>query len=150
MAGDDDDSMMPVTAPGCTNAAARMCNFATTSMEQDDKTNWDSESDKPEQQNYCPARMSDYEDWGMDNVIDMGDHPSRADEPPTVRDKRIEGASSIVKVPTIVTHPPDPTHVSTSEGSPSTEDEEDADRLASEGGDADARFIHRLHIHRIW
>ena len=126
MAGDDDDSMTPAAAPGCTGAAVCMSSFATTSMEQDDETDWDSESDKPEQWNYHPADMNDYEDWVEDNV-DVGDHPSCANEPPTVKDKHIEGASSIAEVPTIATHPPDPTHLSMPEGSPHTEDDKDAD-----------------------
>ena len=105
-------------------------------MEHDDETNWDSESDKPEWQNYHPAGMSDYGDWAEDNV-DMGDHPSHADEPLTVRDKHIEGASSIAEVPTIATHPPDPTHLSMPEGSLHAEDDEDPDKPVSEGGDPD-------------
>ena len=48
--------------------------------------------------------------------IDMGDHPSCAGEPPTVRDKCIEGVSSIAKAPAITTHPPDPTHLDMPEG----------------------------------
>ena len=135
MAGDDDNSMTPAVALGCTGVATRMSSFVTTSMEQDDETDWDSESDKPAQQNYHPAGMSDYEDWAEDN-IDMGDHPSHADEPPTIRDNHIEGASGMAEAPESTTHPPNPTHLSTPEGSPHTEDNKDADRLASKGGDA--------------
>ena len=136
LAGDDYDSMTLAAAPGCTGAAACMSRFTVTSMEQDNETDWDSESDKPARRNYRPVGMSDYEDWVEDNV-DMGDHPSCADEPPTVRDKCIEGASGIVKAPTIATHPPNPTHLSTPEGLPHTKDDKIADRPASEGGNAD-------------
>ena len=107
-AEDDDDSMMLVVAPGCTGTTTHMSSFMTTSMERDDETDWDSESNKPPWLGYRPVGMSD-EDWAEDN-IDMGDYPSCADEPPTVSDKCIEGASGIAEVPTIATHPPDPTH----------------------------------------
>ena len=40
--------MTPAAAPGCTGVAAHMSSFATTSMEHDNETNWDSESNKPE------------------------------------------------------------------------------------------------------
>ena len=86
-ANDDEDNMTPAAAPGCTSAAAHMSSFATTSMEQDDETNWDSESDKPPWQRYCPVGMSN-EDWAKDN-IDMGDYPAHADKPPTISDKHI-------------------------------------------------------------
>ena len=136
MAGGDDDSMTPAAAPGCTSAATRRSSFTITSMEQDDETDWDSESDKPARRNYRPASMSDYEDWAEDNIA-MGDHPSCVDEPPTIGDKCIEGASSMAKAPESTTHPPDPMHLSTREGSPHTEDDKDVDRPASKGGDAD-------------
>ena len=135
-AGDNDDSMTPAAAPGCTTAAAHMSNFTSTCMEQDDETNLDSESDKPMQQNYCPAGMNDYEDWTEDN-IDMGNHPACADEPPTLGDNHIEGASSMTKAPANTTHPPDPMHLSIPGDSPHTEDDEDVDKPASEGGDTD-------------
>ena len=128
-AEDDNDSMMLAATPGCTSTAAGMSSFVTTSMEQDDETNWDSESDRPPWWGYCPVGMSD-EYWAEDN-IDMGDYLAHADEPPTVSDKRIEGASGIVEVPTIATHPPDPMHLSTPEESPHTGDDEDADNPAS-------------------
>ena len=83
-----------------------------------------------------PIDLRSSEDWAEDNV-DMGDYLAHADEPPTVSDKRIEGASSIAEVPTIATHPPDPMHLSTPEGSPHTGDDEDADKSASEEGAAD-------------
>ena len=132
LAGDDNANMMLAVAPGCTSAASHMSSFTATSMEQDNETDWDSESDKPPQQEYHLAGMSDYEDWVEDNV-DMEDHPSCADEPPTVSDKHTEGASGIVEVLTIATHPPDPTHFSTLESSPHTEDSEDANRPVSQG-----------------
>ena len=111
LAEDDDDSMMPAAAPGCTGTTARMSSFTTTSMEWDDETNWDSESNKPPWWGYRPVGMSD-EDWAEDN-IDMGNYLACADKPPTVSDKHIEGASGIVEVTTIATHPPDPMHLST-------------------------------------
>ena len=134
-ADDDDDKMMPAAASGCTSAAACMSSFATTSMERDDETDWDSESDRPLWWGYCLAGMSD-KDWAEDN-IDMGDYPACADEPPTISDKHIEGASSIVEVPMIATHLPNPTHLNTPEGSPHTGDDDDADKPVSDKGAAD-------------
>ena len=104
-AEDDDDNMMLAAAPGCTSATAHMSSFTTTSMEQDDETDWDLDSDRPLWQGYHLAGMSD-EDWAENN-IDMGDYQAHANEPPTISDKHIEGAS--IEVPTIATHPPDPT-----------------------------------------
>ena len=57
LAEDDDNSMMLAAAPGCTSAAACMSSFATTSMEQDDETDWDSKSDRPPRRGYRPAGM---------------------------------------------------------------------------------------------
>ena len=73
--------------------------------------------------------MSDKE-WAEDN-IDMGDYLARADEPPTISDKYIEGASSIAEVPMIATHLPDPTHLSTPEESPHTKEDDDTDKPIS-------------------
>ena len=95
---------------------------------------YDSESDRPPQLGYNPVGMND-EDWAEDNM-DMRDYPAHADEPSTVSDKHIERASSIVKVPTIATHLPDPTHLSTPEESPRTGDDKDADKPISEEGAA--------------
>ena len=44
---DDDDDMMPAAALGCSVVPLCMRNFAATSMEQENKTDWDSESDQP-------------------------------------------------------------------------------------------------------
>ena len=135
---DDDDKMMPAAAPGCTSAAACMSSFATTSMERDDETDWDSESDRPLWWGYRLAGMSD-KDWAEDN-IDMGDYPACADEPPTISDKHIEGiegASGIVEVPMIATHLPDPMDLNTLEESPHTGDDDDADKPVSDKGAAD-------------
>ena len=44
---DDDNAMMPAAALGCSATSLRMKNFAATSMEQENETNWDSESDQP-------------------------------------------------------------------------------------------------------
>ena len=81
-ANDDDNNMMLAAAPGCTSAATCMSSFANSSMEQDDETDWDSESDKPPWRGYCLVGMSN-EDWAKDN-IDMGDYPAHADEPLTI------------------------------------------------------------------
>ena len=78
--------------------------------------------------------MSD-KDWAEDN-IDMGDYLACADEPPTVSDKHIEGTSSIVEVPTIATHLPNPMHLSTAKESPHTRDNDDADKPISNKGAA--------------
>ena len=69
----------------------------------------------------------------IDN-IDMGDYLAHADEPPTISDKHIEGASSIVEVPTIATHLPDPTHLSTPEESPCTGEDDNTDKPISKEG----------------
>ena len=47
----------------------------------------------------------------------MGDHPDCADELPTVEYGHTKGASGMAKAPTTTTHPPDPMHLSTPEGS---------------------------------
>ena len=44
---DDNDSMTPATAPGCSATTLHLRNFAATSMEQENETDWDSESDQP-------------------------------------------------------------------------------------------------------
>ena len=62
--------------------------------------------------------MSDQEEWGDNDCIDMGDHPSLAEEPPTIEHDHIEGADSEAEVPTIDTHSLDPMHDSTPESSP--------------------------------
>ena len=86
-------------------------------MEQENKTDWDSESNRvpPKLQ---PVGISDQEEWDDDDQIDMGNHPAVADEPPVVEYSRIEGANSGVEVPTINTHLPDHTHFSTPDSSP--------------------------------
>ena len=133
LADDDHDNMTLAAAPpGCTSAAAHMSSFMTTSMEWDDETDWDLESDRPLWQGYRLVGMSD-KDWAEDN-IDMGDYPVHANEPPTISDKHIEGASGIVEVPTIVTHLPDPMHLSTPEESPHAGKDDDADKPISKEG----------------
>ena len=62
--------------------------------------------------------MSDQEEWGDNDCIDMGDHPSLAEEPPTIKHDHIEGADSEAEVHTINTHPTDPMHDSTADSSP--------------------------------
>ena len=42
-----DDGMTPATALGCSATALCMRNFAATLMEQENETDWDSESDQP-------------------------------------------------------------------------------------------------------
>ena len=96
---DDDDEMMPACAPGCSAATLHMRNFAATSMEQENETNWDSESDQL-MSGFQPAGLSDQEECGGDNYVDMGDHPAVADEPPIVKHSRIEGADGRAEVPT--------------------------------------------------
>ena len=131
-AEDDNNNMMPAVAPGCTGAAAHMSSFVTTSMEWGDKTDWDSECDRPLQQGYLLTGMSDG-NWAEDN-IDMGDYSAHADEPPIVSDKCIEGASGMAEVPTIATHQPNPMNLSTPEESPDYGDDNDADKPVSEEG----------------
>ena len=108
---DNNDDMMPATAPGCNAVTLRMQKFAAASMEQDAEMNWDSESDKvaPKLQ---PVGMSDQEDWDDEDQINMGDQLAVADEPPIIEYGHIEGAVSGANVPTISTHSPDPTHSS--------------------------------------
>ena len=48
----------------------------------------------------------------------MGGHLAVADEPPTIEYGCIEGADGGARVPTTITHPPDPTHTSTPDSSP--------------------------------
>ena len=62
--------------------------------------------------------MSDQEEWGDDDCIDMGDHLFVAEEPPTIKHDHIEGADSEAEVPTIDTHPADHMHDSTPDSSP--------------------------------
>ena len=59
----------------------------------------------------------------------MGDHLDCADELPTVEYGHAKGASSMVEAPTTTTHPPDPTYLSTPEGSPHTKDNVDVEGL---------------------
>ena len=42
---DDNNDTMPAATPGCSTMALHMRKFATTSIEQENETNWDSESD---------------------------------------------------------------------------------------------------------
>ena len=83
--------------------------FAATSMEQENETNWDSESDHL-LSGFRPAGLSDQEEWGDHDRVDMGDYPAVANEPPDVKHSHIEGANGRAEVPTSNTHPPDPTH----------------------------------------
>ena len=62
--------------------------------------------------------MSDQEEWGDDDQIDVGDHLAVADEPPVIEYSCVEGADGGAKVPIINTHPPDPTHPSMPNSSP--------------------------------
>ena len=62
--------------------------------------------------------LSDQEEWGDDDHIDMGDHLAVADEPPAVEYGLMEGADGGAGVPTTNIHPPDPTHTSTPDSSP--------------------------------
>ena len=136
LTGDVDDMTTPAAAPGCTTATAHMSSFVTTSIEQDDETDWDSDSDKLTQ-NFHMAGMTDYEDWA-ENDLDVGDHPACADDPPTIKHSHIEGASGIAEAPTSTTHPPDPMHLNMPEGSPHTEDDADVEGLTQEEGDANS------------
>ena len=129
--GAGNDIPMPAAAQGCTITATRMSHFATSSMEQDNETNWDSESNKP-MQTFRPAGMSNYEDWAEDN-LDMGDYPACADKPPTVRYSHIEGASRMAEAPATTTHPPNPMHLSMPESSPHTKDDVDVEGLTHKG-----------------
>ena len=94
-----------------------MRNFAATSMDQENKTDWDSESD-PLLPKLRPVGMSDQEEWGDDDLINMGDHPAVANELPAIKYGRIEGADGRAGVPTTSTHPPNPTHSSMLDSSP--------------------------------
>ena len=109
----DNDDMIPAAAPGNSPATLCMRNFAATPMEQENETNWDSESDQ-----FQPSGVSDQEEWGDDYRLDMGDFPSVADKPPNIEHGQMEGADGIAKVPTSDTHPPDPTHSSMPDSSP--------------------------------
>ena len=53
---DDDDEMMLVTAQGSSAVTLHMRNFAATSMEQENETDWDSEFD-----HFRPMGLSDQE-----------------------------------------------------------------------------------------
>ena len=109
----DDDDMTPAAASGSSAATLCMRNFAATSMEQENKTDWDSESD-----HFRPAGLSDQEGWDDDNHVDMGDFPAVANEPPTIKHSCMEWADSSAEAPTSNTHPPDPAHSSTPDSSP--------------------------------
>ena len=108
----NDGDMMPTTAPGSSAATLHMRNFAATSMEQN-KTDWDSESD-----HFQPMGLSDQEGWDDDDCVDLGDFLAVADEPPTIEHGHMERADSSAKAPTSNTHPPDPTHSSMPDSSP--------------------------------
>ena len=90
--GADADVMTPEAALGCSTTATCMHNFAATSMEQENETDWDSEPDEP-MQKFWPVGMSDQNNWGEDD-LDMGDHLTCANEPPSIQYGCIKGASS--------------------------------------------------------
>ena len=81
---------------------------------------------------FQPAGMSDQDDWGEDDGIDMGDQLAFADEPPTVKYSHIEGADGRAEVPAPTTHPPDPTHFSMPESSPLTDEVVDVEETVRE------------------
>ena len=60
--------------------------------------------------------LSDQEEWGDDDCIDMG--VTVADEAPAIEYSHIEGANGRAGVSTTNTHPPDSTHTSTPDSSP--------------------------------
>ena len=110
---DDDDDMTPAATPGSSAVTLHMRNFAATSMEQENETDWDSESD-----HFRTTGLSDQEGWDDDDHVDMGDFLAVANKPPTVEHGRMEGADGSAEAPTSNTHPPDPMHSSMPYSSP--------------------------------
>ena len=107
----NDNDMTPATTPGSSAVTLHMRNFAATSMEQENETDW--EFDR-----FRPAGLSDQEGWDDDDHVDMGDFQAVADKAPAVNHCCMEGADSRAEVPTSNTHPPDPTHSSMPDSSP--------------------------------
>ena len=80
---DNEDKMIPAATLGCSAMAVHMRKFAATSMEQENETDWDSEYDHPPPK-LQPAGMSDQEEWGDDDQINLGDHLAVAHESPVI------------------------------------------------------------------
>ena len=64
---------MPASTQGCSAVTLHMRNFAATSMEQENETNWESESNQL-LSGFRPVGLSDQEEWGGDDHVNMGDY----------------------------------------------------------------------------